>query len=217
MVHSARRAALLVALLVGAGCADDTGPLAASGVDAGAPPDAADLDSGPATPDAGLTLDAAAPDAEPVDAEPVDAGPPGAPIGAPCAARQDCQSAGHPDADSYPEACMGDEGEIWPGGYCIDYCTLPEGPLTLPRLPQADCPSDGVCLSRVAIPGHGPPDPVGICVKACTEDSECRTDEGYFCRHRFWQDGVDLIFDNGYCAPSHCSTRGCPVSFPCQC
>lgn len=193
------------------GCATDTGPLGAGAGFDGGSPDAAAVDAGALLADAGDL----APDAGFPDAGFSDAGPFGAPVGAPCAAREDCQSAASPFADEEPQACNLEVG--WAGGYCVDYCTLPTEPLTPPRLPQAECPEGAVCLTRQRIPGHDPVETRGICVKGCTTDADCRVDEGYFCRHRFWRDGADLPFEDGYCAPAVCASRGCPISYRCGC
>lgn len=200
------KAGWVVALALG-GCSADTAPLDETGLG-----DASVDDATLAIRDAGAPDASSAPDA----AGPLDAGAPATWVGTPCTSRQDCPSADSPYADLYPNACMGTQ-EDWPGGYCVDYCTLPPDPFVLPNLARADCPLGAVCLSRSAVPGQNPPEDIGACVKECQTDADCRTGDGYFCRHRFGREGTEVIFDNGYCAPAHCASRGCPTSYACQC
>lgn len=136
-------------------------------------------------------------------------GTPLSPIGGPCEGGADCQSNSSPYIGPYPQACV-PTAENWAGGYCVDYCVLPGEPFVPPRLVRADCPSG-------ATPGQFPREDIGACLKECQVDSNCRTEEGYYCRHDFFRPSGPVSFENGYCAPSHCQARGGPGSFLCQC
>lgn len=94
--------------------------------------------------------------------------------------------------------------------YCVASCTAPTGLISDGGLPRADCPARAVCL-----PDFNRLRP-GTCMAECQRDADCRTNEGYFCR-RFSIDGGSGETSNGYCAPTHCQTRGCTSSFECFC
>jgi hypothetical protein len=153
------------------------------------------------------------PDAAPIDAGSVDAAE-GAQVGEACVMRQDCASADSPYGGLYPPPCF----TAWPSGYCVDYCAVPADALAGPSLVRADCPSGSVCVPRSDVLDR--PD-IGACVRECTRDDDCRNNEPaevYYCRRDFSPaDPRPMLYDNGYCAPMHCRTRGCPTSFLCEC
>ena len=190
--------------LIAVGCAADTEPLDRDAVDA-------------SVEDAVGFADAVGfPDAVAFDAEPPDAGLHGKAIGEACMDPSECSSADSPHAGLFPSPCITNGGNPWPGGYCTDFCMLPDDPFVLPQLVRAGCPEGAVCLPRTqgTDPMH---DGIGACFAECTADDQCRTGEGYYCRKSFWRPNGPITFDNGYCAPNHCQSRGCPYSFVCGC
>jgi len=106
------------------------------------------------------------------------------------------------------------------GGQCIARCILPQGynPSTLwdePRLPRANCPEGGVCFVNGSL-ARGD---LGICLDECTTDSDCRADQGYFCRKTVQLSMTNTRrFDNGWCTPVNClnTMTPCPTGFRCE-
>src|SRR5262249_20078423 len=144
------------------------------------------------------------------------ASPSGLP-GDPCAKPSDCKSAGAPLASLYPTSCI--PTTMWAGGYCVDFFTLPPDPFVPPNLSRAGCPAGSACLPRWFDSEQIERADIGACLKECQVDADCRAPEGYYCRHEFWtgMPPSKVQFANGYCAPVHCTTRGCPRSFNCGC
>ena len=187
------RIALLL-VLFGAGCVAEIGALEAGRLaDAGSVP-AADAETSP-------------------DREPL---PEVRWVGKPCAELEDCPSGNGPLSSLPPTACIRGPNS-WPGGYCTEFCPLPADPYQLPRLQRSDCPLGAVCLPRAPFVASN--EGVGACVAECSSDADCRTEEGYFCRKSFPRidAAAPLNFDNGYCAPPHCMSRGCSVGISCEC
>lgn len=232
--RSVKRALLLGLVLCAAACSDET--MGLEGGDAG--PDRADAartDSSSPRPDAAATdaanADAASADAAVADAAitvdaalDADTGVPDSgllPIGEACTEDRMCASVTSTFApDLFFTACFAQ----WPSGYCLDVCTATPGPVTGPLLPRNDCPAGAVCLpAHQDFGGGGDPGTAGGCVKECTDDADCRTEPdpmtgtGYFCRKTFGTFGSTVTTANGYCAPGHCRSRGCPSSFQCGC
>ncbi len=210
----------LIALLLGVGsslgCSSPTGSLG----------DAAASDSGAAdsgAPDSGASFDSGAFDSGAFDSGAADSGTPdtgleGRAVGESCEQPADCRSADSPFRDLPPSPCITVDGSTWEGGYCTDYCTLPDDPFVPPALARADCPEGAVCLPRSPIPEMPvPSSEIGACLKECQTDADCREAEGYYCRHEFGPYMQRVTFENGYCAPLHCQTRGCTASFICGC
>jgi hypothetical protein len=186
-----------------AGCTADTGELdPTDGLDASLP----DADS--------MTIDVGADVG--IDAR-VDAGPEGSGIGEPCAEPSDCRSADSPYAELFPTSCIVTAVNGWPGGYCTDFCELPDDPFAPPALVRSNCPEGAVCLPRSQGPNPEPDEEIGACFDECASDADCRVDDGYYCRRTFWRPSGEITFSNGYCAPNHCQSRGCPFSFVCGC
>jgi len=135
--------------------------------------------------------------------------PPGRDNGEPCADDADCRSATGVGA-AYVPACTRTDGR-WMGGYCLSYCNIPAGGFWTNPLSRSDCPVGSVCLPVFQF-SRG--EQFGGCARECHSDSDCRVAEGYYCRRTFWYKGP--TFSNGYCAPVHCQSRGCP-SLKCGC
>jgi hypothetical protein len=194
--------------LVWVGCKGETRPLDPTGFE-----DAGVVDTMMTMP----LPDATAVDAEPPDSAFPDAGPEGKAVGEACASADECLSGDSPYQTLYPTPCVTTADNAWPGGYCIDFCQLSADPFQLPVLAQSDCPQGSVCLPRSERSNPTSPGDIGGCFAECTTDDECRVDEGYYCRRTFWRENGAITFDNGYCAPMHCQSRGCPFSFVCGC
>lgn len=127
----------------------------------------------------------------------------GAMIGEPCAIEEDCQTSGHSRSEVLPTCNVG-----WEGGYCMGGCSLCGDTWRGDMLPRRECPRGAVCLPPDQFSAQG----AGSCVQECTDDSDCRgggESEDYYCRRSFWVAGETLEFENGYCAPRHCESRGC--------
>lgn len=78
-------------------------------------------------------------------------------VGASCVTTVDCGTYSR-------DACNSEVGDDYPGGYCV----------------MEPCDDVNVCspgATCVAMPYETP-----ACMQACTDDSECRTDEGYVCQ-----------------------------------
>lgn len=176
-------------LLVGCSCSLSHAP-SDSGSDATSI-DAASTDA--ASPDTGLDAPAL------IDSSVLPIG-----LGEPCTSSADCL-----DPDDYTgtppfSACITET--TWPNGYCQTFCTSPTVPQAGSPLARGDCPVDGACLPTYMSTE------IGLCLRSCTIDSECRTDEGYYCRRDFL--GVHTA--TGVCAPPHCMSRGC-AGADCSC
>ncbi len=106
------------------------------------------------------------------------------------------------------------------GGQCIARCILPQGynPSTLwdePTLPQSNCPDGSICFVNGSL-ARGD---LGICLDACTTNSDCRADQGYFCRKSVRLSATNTRrFDNGWCTPVNCldTMTPCPSAFRCE-
>jgi hypothetical protein len=150
------------------------------------------VDAASTTPDDALaSRDALAPDA--ADATVPDASRTGA-DGEPCAAEAECASAGQTVAPGFTSC-----DRAWPGGYCRSFCVAPAAPAAGAPLDAGDCPRGSACLPTYRATG------VGLCLRACTADSDCRVAEGYYCRRDF----AGVSTSTGVCAPPHCKSRGC--------
>lgn len=142
-------------------------------------------------------------------------------VGEACAQNAECASSENPLSSLFPQACI----TFWPNGYCADFCTLPADALAGPVLVRADCPANAICIPRSGgfVPSPDGRDDIGICVRECDVDADCRTDEpdennGYYCRKNFYPEpSSSMSYQNGYCAPAHCGSRGCPGMFRCEC
>src|SRR5262249_29601945 len=91
---------------------------------------------------------------------------PQATIGGPCENLGDCTLG----AFCIPDGGAGGQGPRFPGGYCSDSCNPQGGGGNA-------CGNDNFCVS---------PDPrqpaQGFCVDGCSQDTQCRTGEGYVCQ-----------------------------------
>jgi hypothetical protein len=93
--------------------------------------------------------------------------------------------------------------------YCASNCALPSDFGVPDSFVQSDCPAGSLCFRPSQYDdGAG----LGRCVQECREDADCRTTDGYYCRRTF----QNRTYDNGYCAPAHCHSRGC-VGYRCSC
>lgn len=139
--------------------------------------------------------------------------PSGGDIGSACATDSECRSAGGLGADTIGVGvCQSPGAGDWPGGYCRSYCNLCPDTASVwdvTTLGQSNCPQGAVCLPAYYAQGAG----YGTCMRGCRVDSDCRTAEGYYCRRTIG----GRTFDNGYCAPAHCQSRGCTSSYECFC
>lgn len=188
-----------LALLVPLGAACGSGATVGAS-DAGDPTPARDAAS-PTIADTGLSGDTLAPldapDAPPREAAADALAPDAAPAGAdgdPCAAEAECASAGQTVAPGFASC-----DAAWPGGYCRSFCVAPAAPSAGAPLETRDCPRGSACLPTYMASG------VGLCLRACTTDAECRVGEGYYCRRDF----AGVTTSTGVCAPPHCKSRGC--------
>jgi len=139
--------------------------------------------------------------------------PPGGDVGAACVGDSDCRSAGGLGAATIGVGvCESPGAGRWPGGYCRSYCNLcPDSTSVwdVASLGRSNCPQGAVCLPVFYAQGGG----YGACMRECRVDSDCRTSEGYYCRRTIGS----RTYPNGYCAPAHCQSRGCPASYECFC
>jgi hypothetical protein len=146
--------------------------------------------------------------------------PRGGDIGDPCMTEADCRSAGHVCPI---DACIWQGGNGVQGGYCLSPCTLTETPFGRDRFPQSDCPTGALCLPHPGCvsgsEGSGDCVRTGACVRECQSDSDCRVSDGFYCRRTHFDPtlGTQRMFQNGYCAPAHCESRGCLDHFGCGC
>lgn len=108
-------------------------------------------------------------------------------------------------------------------GYCIGGCTLPAGynpsnlfPGTV--LPQGNCPMGGLCFPSNNLAAGDP----GTCLAECHADTDCRSNEGYFCQRSFTLGASSAqhtyTFTNGFCRPRDCNQMGqtCPMGYSCM-
>jgi hypothetical protein len=87
--------------------------------------------------------------------------------------------------------------------------------------PQGSCPPGNICFP--AGDGIAQYDD-GICFRACTSNSDCRVNEGYFCRKTFTRGrSTQHTWHNGFCEPIDCLPRpppavtmNCPSGFMCE-
>jgi hypothetical protein len=128
--------------------------------------------------------------------------PPGQDNGGHCTTNDECRSFG--SARPFSPLCITENG----ADYCVSNCTLPPDWGVPDEFERSDCPSGSVCFVSSQVPGAT----VGSCVPNCREDSECRTEDGYFCRRTLG----GRTYASGYCAPAHCRSRGC-IGFLCSC
>lgn len=96
--------------------------------------------------------------------------------------------------------------------YCVALCNPAAVWVSNGRLERAACPARAVCLPDFNSPS------TGQCMAECLVDSDCQSDAGYFCRNTFVVNGTPVqTTTNGYCAPAHCRSRGCPSAYQCFC
>lgn len=108
------------------------------------------------------------------------------------------------------------------GGFCVSRCILPQGYnssniWTDMELPRGNCPENGICfISRTYAEGD-----IGTCLQSCTQDTDCRASEGYYCRKTFQLSATRTrTFTNGFCSPINCAattgTHTCPSGYTCR-
>ena len=103
----------------------------------------------------------------------------------------------------------------WTDGYCYSQCSLPAGYSsdefwTMGDLPQAGCPAGNVCFPAASKLYEGE---LGYCMDECDIDSDCRAEDGYYCRKAF----SGGVAPNGVCwFIGDCNTRGCPTGMTCR-
>lgn len=159
--------------------------------------------------------------------------PPGAPAAMGRAVGETCRASTDPmataatrcrsdlcNAESLPDSMGRPTYTGWNGGSCIARCILPEGynPATYwdgEALPRGTCPQGALCLPN----GSQAEGDLGICLDECTQDSDCRRNQGYFCRKSFQVSTTRTVrFTNGFCVPVNCRATGmsCPTGFTCR-
>jgi hypothetical protein len=185
------------------GCAEDTQALD--------PPDASDRDAS-ALADAGVELCNGRPCAaaercnawtRTCQSSDLPYPPPGQDNGGECTTEAECRSSG--SAVPGRPLCVTENG----ADYCVSYCSLPDDFGAADSFARSDCPEGSVCFATSQFAGE---ETMGTCVRACREDTECRTADGYYCRRTFGE----RTYTNGYCAPAHCRSRGC-IGYACSC
>lgn len=202
---------------------DAASPDAAPFEDAAAEPDAGFAPDAEVLPDATTSLDAAALDATALEvcngvtcatgercnawtrqcqSNNIPYPPPGEDNGGLCTTEADCRSNGAGAAGG--SMCITENG----ADYCTSPCTLPVDFGVPNAFERSDCPQGSVCFRQDQFFAGDP----GRCVKACTQDSDCRTADGYTCRRTF----EGRTYENGYCGPAHCASRGC-FGYACSC
>lgn len=202
----------LLALL---GCTDGTRPLPRP---EGGALDAAVMDAAPVV-DAGFEADAAVPEicggvvcaagercnvwTRQCQSLAIPYPPPGSDNGGPCTTESECRSNGS-GMPARP-VCVTSNG----ADFCVSFCALPSDVGVPDRFERSDCPEGSLCFASSQF---GDDEGIGTCVQGCTEDAECRTADGYYCRRSIG----GRTYDNGYCAPAHCMSRGC-TGFVCGC
>lgn len=106
----------------------------------------------------------------------------------------------------------------WAGGYCMTQCILPMGYNTNTfysgdALPPGTCAGDSVCFPN----GSYTRGDVGVCLRECTTDADCRQDEGYTCLKEYGlPSGDTATYTNGVCLPMDCQSTACPVGYECR-
>ncbi len=106
---------------------------------------------------------------------PPDAGRATSPLGGPCTDQYDCTG--------YMPSCLKryeKSGWEFAGGYCLHKCGL-----------DFACPDGGTCMFGPGFTG---------CFLRCTDDSECRVDEGYRCE---LASGIGTGPPVGFCLPEY--------------
>ncbi len=106
------------------------------------------------------------------------------------------------------------------GGSCYSFCVLPQGYndstfFQGTALPQADCPGGSVCFPNTDFA----PGDLGVCIKSCAANSDCRTAEGYTCQKRFAVTATRSVgFSNGICTRIDCANTmtPCPTGYTCR-
>jgi hypothetical protein len=135
----------------------------------------------------------------------------GAAIGEACAANADCRSNNcieQVDSSGNPSGFV--------GGYCTLLCILPTGYNTSSffagtALPQATCPSGGICYPNGGFTEGDP----GVCLDECSAAGDCRP--GLECVKDFsLSSGGVASFSNGVCLPIDCQATACPTGYSCQ-
>jgi hypothetical protein len=109
----------------------------------------------------------------------------------------------------------------WNGGYCSARCILPVGFNSSdfwgePMLPQANCPTNSLCLAFAGSFSRGD---LGVCYQSCTANSDCRADQGYFCQKTIQLSATNTRrFTNGFCTPVNClnTMTPCPDGLTCR-
>jgi hypothetical protein len=189
--------AILVCVVVAAGCGGSIKSEGDTTADTSTPPDAADTTADSAADPGPDTAEDAAPDIvvdpgpDPVDAVPdtaVDTRPevpPDGIVGDPCSTSGDCS--GVPGSG---RMCLTDVFGMMtmPGGYCSADCTS-----------DSDCGSLGDCVDFF---GYG-----SYCLRTCSSPPDCRTSEGYTC------DMVPGISSGPYCLPPLGGPDGGPPDY----
>jgi hypothetical protein len=133
----------------------------------------------------------------------LDCPPPGEKNGGRCTTEADCRSNG--TGAQFDSMCIRENG----ADYCVSRCTLPADYGVPDAFVQSDCPDGSLCLRP--FPSIDAPE-LARCVPECHDDSDCRTADGYYCRRTL----RERTYENGYCAPAHCRSRGCD-GFLCSC
>ncbi len=109
----------------------------------------------------------------------------------------------------------------WNGGYCQSRCILPAGYNSSNfwgemMLPQANCPQGGLCLAFSGSLARGD---IGVCLKSCNSNADCRASEGYFCQKTVQLSASNTRrYSNGYCIPVNCANTAtpCPTGLTCR-
>ncbi|MDW8361112.1 MAG: hypothetical protein RMK74_01825 [Myxococcales bacterium] len=108
------------------------------------------------------------------------------------------------DADCLSQLCIEQRAMAprWLGGYCVGPCILPAGYNTNTlfageRLPRATCPEGNVCF----VNGTFAEGDLGVCLRECAVDEDCRSSDGYVCVRSFRLPGGTARYENGVCVP----------------
>jgi hypothetical protein len=137
----------------------------------------------------------------------------GSDIGEPCATGSECDSSAELMGSGLPACLMAGtwpNGGAWLDGYCTAFCAPPPPIQDGAPLERRDCPERSLCVPLRT--GE-----VGICLRSCDTDADCRTDDEYFCRRHFGLSLSPPTTTNGVCVSYHCRSRGCDGSADCDC